>query len=258
MMNILQRWGFAAALLLMALLHTDVQSWAQAPGTVSFSSATYTVSEDGQRAVITAVRAGGAFGFVTARFLIQGGTAALGEDYELGSGVFRFPNGVNVSTITVPIIQDGETEGDEFLNLAISSPTGGAFIGSPSAAVLIITDSASGPGTGGTDPPGSGPGEDDTCATYDLFANLLRIPHFNFGGISYRLEMQPIPGDTLAFIVTDFGLSEVTADGATYDFFSNTLHVPCLDLGSATYWMDLTFVPGDSARFELADFGVNP
>jgi glucose/arabinose dehydrogenase len=112
------------------------------PGAVRFSAATYTVAEAMAVATITVQRTPGATASaVTVDYAtVPGGTATAGADYLLTSGTLTFNAGETSKTFTVPILNDKLTEPNERVNLALSNPTGGATLGTQSAAVLTITD----------------------------------------------------------------------------------------------------------------------
>jgi hypothetical protein len=110
------------------------------PGTLSFSSPIYTVTENGTVATITVTRTGGADGAVSVTYTTSNGTATAGADYTPATGTLSWADADATSkTFTIPIIDDNIVEGDETVNLALSNPTGGATIGT-GAAVLTITD----------------------------------------------------------------------------------------------------------------------
>ena len=122
------------------------------PGTLVLSSATYSVSEGTASATITAIRTGGASGTVAVGYATSNGTAsgggscAPGVDYVAASGGLTWVNGeIGPKTFTVPICNDATFEGDETVNVTLSSPSGGATLGSPSSAVLTIVDNDSAP-----------------------------------------------------------------------------------------------------------------
>lgn len=116
------------------------------PGSLQFSSATYSVGEAGPVATITVTRTGGSDGTVTAQYASTNGTATggasctAGIDYVNTNGTVTFVNGDTSETFDVPICQDPTDEPDETVNLGLSGATGGATIGTPSTAVLTIVD----------------------------------------------------------------------------------------------------------------------
>jgi hypothetical protein len=124
------------------------------PGSLQFSSATYAVGESGGTATITVTRTGGTDGTVTVDYAtVAGGTATggasctAGIDYINASGTLTFIGGDNSETFNVTICNDAVSETNETVNMALSNVTGGATIGSPSTAVLTITDDDVPPGS---------------------------------------------------------------------------------------------------------------
>lgn len=123
---------------------------AQPAGQLAFSAATFTVSEGGGTATITVTRTGGSAGPVSVSLNTSDGTAATGSDYNGILQQVTWADGETATkTITIPIVQDSVVEGNETVNLRLSSPTGGAVLGVQSTAVLtIVDDDISTPGKG--------------------------------------------------------------------------------------------------------------
>ena len=66
---------------------------------------------------------------VSVDYATVNGSAEAGKDYEATSGVLRFQPGDTEKTVSVPILDDSEDEGDETLTLILTDPTGGnAFL----------------------------------------------------------------------------------------------------------------------------------
>jgi hypothetical protein len=103
-----------------------------------FSSATYAIPEGPATRVVTVTRTGALGASVTVQYATSNGTATAGEDYTAVAGTLSFGPGVTSLTFAVAILQDTLTEGAETINLTLSSPGGGAVLGTPSAAVLTI------------------------------------------------------------------------------------------------------------------------
>jgi hypothetical protein len=111
-------------------------------GSIRFAGATASVGEGAGSAAITLQRTGGTSGAVSVTCATTaGGTAAAGSDYTTTSATVSWANGDGANkTCSIPILEDTTDEPDETVNLALSNPTGGAVLTSPSTAVLTITD----------------------------------------------------------------------------------------------------------------------
>jgi hypothetical protein len=110
-------------------------------GSLQFSAPTYTVAEFGVIATVAVERVGGSVGTIGVDYASSDGTATAGDDYIAVNGNLSFTDGVTSRTFSVEIINDDNTqEGKESLNLILSNPTGGAGLGSPSAASLTISE----------------------------------------------------------------------------------------------------------------------
>ncbi len=108
------------------------------PG-VSFSSAAYSQTESGGTAVITVTLSAASGVTATVHYASSDGTALAGSDYTAVSGTLVFAPGRVQQVITVPITNDVHIEGNETVQLTLSSPSH-AVLGSPSAAILTIWD----------------------------------------------------------------------------------------------------------------------
>ena len=66
----------------------------------------------------------------TVNYATSDGTASERSDYTTALGTLRFAAGETSKTFLVLITDDLSIEGSETVNLALSSPTGGALLGS--------------------------------------------------------------------------------------------------------------------------------
>src|SRR5207253_1069097 len=106
-------------------------------GTLQFSSATYSVNENGGNATITITRTGGSAGAVGVSFATSNGTATAGSDYTGTTQTVSFAAGDAVNkTVSIPILDDTIFLAIHAALPTFSSPTGGATLGSPATAVL--------------------------------------------------------------------------------------------------------------------------
>lgn len=111
------------------------------PGQLQLSSSSYSVSEGAGTVSITVTRSGGSDGAVSVDYGTGGGTATASSDYQVASGTLSWSDGDGASkTFTITILDDIELESDESLNVTLSNAVGGVSLGSPSTAVVTITE----------------------------------------------------------------------------------------------------------------------
>ncbi len=110
------------------------------PGVLSISPPTLSVNENGGNATFTVNRTGGSDGAVAVNFATANGTATAGSDYTATNGTLNFADGQTSMTINVPIINDTLDENNETFSVTLSSPTGGASLGTTTVSTATIID----------------------------------------------------------------------------------------------------------------------
>lgn len=111
------------------------------PGVIQFADTDFAVGEDGSAiSSILLVRTGGNNGVVGARVNLSNGTATAPGDYNGNPILVTFANGENFKIVNVPIVNDSLAETDETVNLTLTTPTGGASLGTQKTATLAIFD----------------------------------------------------------------------------------------------------------------------
>jgi hypothetical protein len=98
------------------------------------------VLEDVGSAVITVIRAGGSKGTLSVNYSTADGTATAGSDYTATSGTLLFADGETTKTISIPIVNDGVSEPDEIVQLALTGVTDLDELGNPAIATMMIRD----------------------------------------------------------------------------------------------------------------------
>lgn len=112
-------------------------------GTLAFASPAYTVSRDGGTATVTVNRIGtkGAVSVSCATAL--GGTAVDGVDYNSATNALNWSDGDgSVKSFSINILQPNAAESNLTVNLALSTPVGGAGLGGQTTAALTIIQDA--------------------------------------------------------------------------------------------------------------------
>ncbi len=105
-------------------------------GAFEFTSASYTVPENGLDALVTIRRVGGTDGTNSVDFTTSDGTAVAGTNYLSRNVTVVFPPGEVLKTVAVPVMDDGVVTPDLTVNLNLSNTTAG--YGDQTNAVLTI------------------------------------------------------------------------------------------------------------------------
>jgi hypothetical protein len=111
-------------------------------GTLQFEAAAYSAAEEAGNATIGVSRIGGSSGAVSVALQVAvGGTAVEGRDFVLTTNVLSFADGeAGSKSFLIAITDDAESEADETIELQLTSPTGGATLGTPGSATATIVD----------------------------------------------------------------------------------------------------------------------
>lgn len=114
-------------------------------GTIAFAAPTYTVEEGAGSVLLKVKRSGGAASGVGVHYDTTSATATgAGTDYTDASGYLAFASSgaeATLRSIVVPITPDLVAEGAETFTVTLSNPDGGASLGAPSVATVMIRDS---------------------------------------------------------------------------------------------------------------------
>src|SRR4029079_455604 len=117
-----------------------------ATGTLEFNALRYDANEQDGHATITVRRVGGSGGSASVDYTTSDGTAHAPGDYSSTTGTLNFANGETTKTFDVPLVWDGQAEGDETVSLQLSNFVSDDDPEATKVAVLHIgDDGASGP-----------------------------------------------------------------------------------------------------------------
>jgi hypothetical protein len=109
------------------------------PAVYQFQSPVYSIDQAGGFATITVTRSS-TVGTTSVNYSTSNGTAVAGVDYVPTSGTLIFSPGQSAEYFNVPILINPNIQGNETINVSLSSPAGGAILGSPSTVPLVIID----------------------------------------------------------------------------------------------------------------------
>jgi hypothetical protein len=114
---------------------------------VSFAVANTSTTEGGN-AGFTVTKTGSTASSCSVSYATANGTAAAGSDYTAASGTLTFSSTQTSQTVAVATIDDTTVESAETFTLSLSSPTGGATLGTPATATATINDNDTLPAQG--------------------------------------------------------------------------------------------------------------
>jgi uncharacterized repeat protein (TIGR01451 family) len=131
----------------VATVHLLDQATASATATVSesaglleFATSSCAVPENAGVANLVVSRLDGSLGAVTVSYQTVAVNAVPGRDFTPVAGVLSFADGQASATIQVPVLPDPWDNHDEFVNVILNGPTGGANLGPNSSSSLRIID----------------------------------------------------------------------------------------------------------------------
>jgi len=115
---------------------------------VDFKASLFSVNENAGAATITITRTS-VGGHTGVEYSTSDGTATAGADYQAASGFLLFQPGEKTKSFTVPILDDGQLEGVESinLNLLVTLADSGGVVGTSRAAQIAIMDEPTEAGT---------------------------------------------------------------------------------------------------------------
>lgn len=110
-------------------------------GVLSFTTGTFTTVESSVEVLVTVKRTEGSDGVVMVDYATADGSALAGEDYEDTPGFLTWADGeCGIQSFVVPLIDDDEAENLESFTASLTAPTGGAVLGVPDVASIVIVD----------------------------------------------------------------------------------------------------------------------
>ncbi len=121
------------------------QRVAASSGTLQFQFVNSSSNESATTRTVDVTRTGGSDGTVAINYATADDTAIAGSDYTAKSGTLVFNQGETTKQISITILNDSIYELQESFALNLSSPTGGATLGTPSTHTLFVSDDDSPP-----------------------------------------------------------------------------------------------------------------
>lgn len=166
---------------------------ATATSLIQFATTNFAVAEPGGHVDFTVVRVGDTSGPATVNYNTfdesQPGHASQKSDYEIALGTLSFAPGETSKTFRILIVDDKFAEGDEFVDLFLSNPTGtGVGLGSPNHATVQILDEDIGA-------PGSNPVDTSSFFVRQHYLDFLNREPDTAGQNFWTNEIESCGGD---------------------------------------------------------------
>ena len=113
-------------------------------GELRLVSSVYSVSESGGSILLEIIRENGSDGAASIEYDTVDSSAVAGLDYQARSGSVSWANGESgIRTVSVPIINDSQIEGNEQFSFTIDNATGNVTLLAPRTATITIDDNDS-------------------------------------------------------------------------------------------------------------------
>jgi hypothetical protein len=186
------------------------------PGTIDFSSPTYSVVEGVGVATITVTRAAAvnlveSVDYTTTELAAGSGHATAGADYTTTAGTITFNTGELSKSFQVPVADDSDFEGDETLDVTLSNPRN---ITAPLGTQPLL----------GTNNPATLTIVDDDVVTFDFDQPTYTVDEDVASGVkTITVERSGATNVAADIGYSDAGTGTATA-GSDYTLTSGTLH----------------------------------
>jgi hypothetical protein len=109
-------------------------------GKITLVGTQWSVTEGVGSAILTLTRSGGSASGASVVCQTGTGSATGGTDYTATSQTVAFGAGQTSATCTIPITQDGDSEGSETVPVSLASPSFGVTLGTSSGTLFIVDD----------------------------------------------------------------------------------------------------------------------
>lgn len=127
------------------------------PGTLQFTDSVFTTDESAGTISLFVTRIGGNSGSVSVSYASSDGSATAGTDYTGVSGTLTWADGdADSKSFTLSLIDDSTVEGQESVDVELTDATGGAILGAPANASVLINDDDDSTGGGSSNGGGGG------------------------------------------------------------------------------------------------------
>lgn len=110
--------------------------------TIGFTASTALGNENGSTVTLTLTRSGGTNSTATVDFLTADATATAGDDYTSSNATVSFGAGIRTRTVTIPLLNDSDVEGDETFTVTLTNIVGADF-GTHTNSTVTIRDNDS-------------------------------------------------------------------------------------------------------------------
>ncbi len=192
-------------------------------GKLQLSTSAYSIKQTDGTLFVKVTRTGGSAGTTSVKYATSNGTATAGSDYTAAAGTLTWNDG-DTSTRQVPIQVSSAAlfSGSKEFTIALSGPTSGASLGTPSTATITI-DGGAQPAVGSLEL---------SASTYTVAQNsgTLTVTVNRTGGFSGAVNVKYSTSDGTAVAGTDYTAENGTLNWADGDATAKTFSIPVSNL----------------------------